>query len=137
MIRILKAVQRLTRWRYVIGNAASHIVLKHINEHISGLNLFEDSLPTREEVATDLLTLQAFAYEDFIPTDRQKAFWSPLILSLLGTTHLQDTHGWVEVPGLDLQGKCDHGIRGVLALCTVAVREILLATQLTNLGLSA
>lgn len=81
---------------------------------------------TKEEVATDLLTGRAFAYENFDPTGSEpdnfdKAFQSDLMLSLLGTTHLQDTIGWVEAPGFDLLAACDHGIRGVLALCTAAV----------------
>lgn len=92
-------------------------MLKHLNKNAS-----EEI--SKEDVATNLLTLRAFAYEDFDPSDASKAFHSPLIYSLLGTTHLQDTLGWVEVPGLDLLAKCDHGIKGVLALCTAAVSKI-------------
>ena len=33
--------------------------------------------------------------------------------------------GWVEVPGMDLLAKCDHEIKGVLALCTAAVTVFL------------
>lgn len=112
-----QAVQRLIRWRHVIGNAAGHIILKHLNENISD----QPADMTKEDLATHLMTLRAFAYEDFDPSDRSKAFQSPLIFALLGTTHMQDTIGWVEVPGFDMLAKCDHGIRGVLALCMAAV----------------
>ncbi|KAN0088048.1 hypothetical protein V8E55_006669 [Tylopilus felleus] len=118
------ALQRLSRWRNVIGNAAGHVVLKYLNEMVTAEGL------TKEEVATDLLTGRAFAYENFDPTGSEpnnfdKAFQSDLMLSLLGTTHLQDTVGWVEAPGFDLLAACDHGIRGVLALCTAALERAL------------
>ncbi|KAH0838764.1 hypothetical protein J3R83DRAFT_7139 [Lanmaoa asiatica] len=113
------AVQRLVRWRHVIGNAAAHVVLKYLNENAADQGL------TKEALSTLLLKRRAFAYEDFDPTDHSKAFQSSFVLSLLGTTHLQDTIGWVEVPGLDLLAKCDHGIRGVLSLCTAALERAL------------
>ncbi|KAN0096961.1 hypothetical protein V8E55_001407, partial [Tylopilus felleus] len=37
--------------------------------------------------------------------------------------------GWVEVPGMDLLAKCDHGIKGVLALCTAALEHALTLVQ--------
>ncbi|KAG6371948.1 hypothetical protein JVT61DRAFT_8962 [Boletus reticuloceps] len=114
------AVQRLVRWRHIIGNAAGHVVLTYLNE-----NAAVDEGLTKEALATLLLKGRAFAYADFDPTDHSKAFQSDLILSLLGMTHLQDTIGWVEVPGLDLLQKCDHGIRGVLSLCTAALERAL------------
>ncbi|KAG9312036.1 hypothetical protein JVU11DRAFT_7315 [Chiua virens] len=110
------AVQQLSRWCHVIRNAAGHVVLKHLKN-----NAKEAKGLTTEDLATNLLTLRAFAYEDFNASDASKAFRSPLIHNLLATTHLQDTIGWVEVPGLDLLAKCDHGIKGVLALCTAAL----------------
>ena len=70
---------------------------------------------------TCLLSKQAFAYDSFEVAGPLEAFMSPLILFLLKTTHLQDTLGWMEVPGLNLNAKYNHGIKEMLALCTVAV----------------
>ena len=73
------------------------------------------------QMAVTLLENWAFAYKDFNASEPVTASQSPLLLQLLGLTHLQDTQGWVDVPGLDLPSKCDYGIRGVLTLCTAAV----------------
>ncbi|KAH0837813.1 hypothetical protein J3R83DRAFT_6018, partial [Lanmaoa asiatica] len=104
------ACQRLARWCNTMGNSATRIVKAFLKENsIEGI--------TAMQMATQLLQGQAFAYEKFDSTDQPSAFQSPPLLELLGLTHLQDTIGWVDVPGLDLPLKCDHGIRGVLALC--------------------
>lgn len=76
---------------------------------------------TTTEMAVQLLEDRAFAYKDFDSTDKLSAFQSPPLLRLLGLTHLQDTAGWVDVPGLDLPSKCNYGVTGALALCTAAV----------------
>ncbi|KAN0082911.1 hypothetical protein V8E55_008706 [Tylopilus felleus] len=115
------AVQRLSRWQHVIGNAAGHLVLKHLNEEapIQGL--------TKEQLASHLLEDRRFAYKGF--DIESMAFQSSLLLLLLGSTHLHDTAGWVEVPEMDLLAKCDHGIKGVLALCTAALERALTLVQ--------
>ena len=112
MLGIRQAVQHLTHWHHVIGNTASHVVLQHLNKKATA----NESI---ESIAIQLLTRHAFAYKELKVAGPSEAFMSPLILSLLGLTHLQDTLGWVEVPGLNLDAKCDHGIKGVLVLCTV------------------
>ena len=111
---IQQAVQCLTRWRHVIGNAAGHVVLQHLNKKATANKSIES-------IVTQLLTGHVFVYKELKVAGPSEAFMSPLILSLLGLTHLQDTLGWVEVPGLNLDAKCNYGIKGVLALCTVAV----------------
>ncbi|KAH0834699.1 hypothetical protein J3R83DRAFT_10226 [Lanmaoa asiatica] len=118
------ACQRLARWRNTMGNSATHIVKAFLKENsIEGI--------TAMQMATQLLQGQAFAYEKFDSTDQPSAFQSPPLLELLGLTHLQDTIGWVDIPGLDLPSKCDHGIRGVLTLCTAAIER---AFQLAAIG---
>ena len=90
------------------------MVLQHINK-----TAIADK--SRESIVTRLLFKQAFAYKSFKVAGPLEAFMSPPILFLLKMTHLQDTFGWVKVPRLNLNAKCDHRIKGMLALCTVAV----------------
>ena len=76
---------------------------------------------TMVQVAAKLLENWVFAYENFDSTDQPSTFQSPPLLQLLSLIHLQDTLGWIDIPGLDLLLKCNHRVRGVLALCTAVV----------------
>lgn len=90
---------------------ATQVVKTYLCENNSG-----------EERAAELLQDRAFAYKGLKKTQETRdAFQSPLLLQLFGITHLQDTQGWVDIPGLNLQAKCEYGVAEALALCTTAV----------------
>ena len=73
------------------------------------------------QTAAALLVDTAFTYEELNPKEQGTTFQSSPLLLLLGLMHLQDILGWVDVPGLDLPSKCNHGISGALVLCTAVV----------------
>ncbi|KAG9310325.1 hypothetical protein JVU11DRAFT_9451 [Chiua virens] len=54
------AVQHLVRWQHIIGNAAGHVVFKHLNEKATNEDI------TKEAEATCLLKDHMFAYEDLV-----------------------------------------------------------------------
>ncbi|KAG9310565.1 hypothetical protein JVU11DRAFT_9118 [Chiua virens] len=114
------ALQHLGRWRNTIANVATNLVTNFLIE----ARLKEGQ--TTEEYAEELVADLTFAYEDFDPKRPwEKAFQSSLLLSVFATTHLQDTIGWVNIPGLDLHTKHDRGVKGALALCAAAVERAL------------
>lgn len=65
----------------MIGNIACHMVASFLKENS------KDS--TMQELATNLLEDLSFLYKDFDSNCPEKAFWSILVLDLLGSTHLQ------------------------------------------------
>ena len=93
------------------------MVLQHLNKKATPNESIESTM-------TKLLTRHTFvfAYKDLEVAGPSKAFMSSLILSLLGSTHLQDTLRWVEISELDLDVKYDYRIKRVLAFCTITVR---------------
>ncbi|KAH0834165.1 hypothetical protein J3R83DRAFT_11471 [Lanmaoa asiatica] len=119
------ANQRLTRWRNMMGTVAIRIAQTYLS-----CNSTEDM--TSAELVALLLDEQAFAYENFDYNDKPTAFLSPLLLELLGTTHLQDIQGCVDIPGLDIAvAEVGHRVKGALALCTAALQR---AFQLAATG---
>ncbi|KAG9309326.1 hypothetical protein JVU11DRAFT_10816 [Chiua virens] len=55
------------------------------------------------KTAKDWLQGFAFAFEDFNHSNENKSFQSSMLLSALTSMYLQDTIGWVDIPGLELR----------------------------------
>lgn len=109
----------------MISNVAGQIVASFLKENSEAL--------TMQELAATLLEDLSFPYEDFDSSCPEKAFRSIHVLNLLGSTHLQQTYGWVDIPSLDLRSKWVHGVKGALALCTAAVNPVCLLVYQTNM----
>ncbi|KAI6016537.1 hypothetical protein EDC04DRAFT_2945795 [Pisolithus marmoratus] len=107
-------IQRLTHWWHNFASTAVVLILDFFKEN-TDLNI--------ETFCDILLEDQAFAYEDLDTNDSTKAFRSSLVLELLGTVHLQQVDGWVDVPALQLVEKQVCGIKGALAMSTAVLEH--------------
>ncbi|KAG1864366.1 hypothetical protein F4604DRAFT_1928806 [Suillus subluteus] len=67
----------------------------------------------------------AFLFEDPDKPSPLTAYRSPFILQLLGTAHLNAINGYVDVPKLDTHALATHGMVGVIALSTAAIKRTL------------
>ncbi|KAI6009048.1 hypothetical protein EDC04DRAFT_2610767 [Pisolithus marmoratus] len=107
-------IQRLMHWWHNFASTAVVLILDFFKEN-TDLNI--------ETFCDILLEDQAFAYEDLDTNDSTMAFHSSLILELLGTVHLQQVDGWVDVPALQLVEKHVCGIKGALTMSTTVLEH--------------
>ncbi|KAF9227238.1 hypothetical protein BS17DRAFT_454989 [Gyrodon lividus] len=75
-------------------------------------------------VAEDLMTSYAFLQEDPDFPQEEGMFRSTFLLELIGSTHLSNITGFVEVPGWDVQGMArgENG-EGILAMASAALER--------------
>ena len=110
-----KIQQRLSEWRNGIGSTAICIIIDFFSK-------LDDNADV-PAMATKLFNNFAFLCENIDEPSFDGRFRSPFLVELLGTTHLNDIVGYVNVPQWDTKGlAAGKDMAGVLGMASAAVR---------------